>query len=389
MNNFREWLSDNLRYIMLGLGILLVLVAMFFGVRAVSARISASREGDVLSMDSVVSSAEVDQKEAAVPAAATESVVSAAENPASSDSIHGPLETGTVPAVSELMTAYYEAVGSQNISAVRELVDVLPETKAASISSERLVYSDVEAYTKQGPQPDSYVVYTKYSYSNPDSEEKLPGISQSYVVKGEDGKEKIVFSELDAETKNYIDAVARDADVVQLISSVRDEYNAARAALGTGSSGTASGSAANSTASVSATQETSGEGSDDEAGEDTSYDDEEASEDDGEASYDEENYDEEDDSDNGSEENYDEEDNSDDGSDEEYSEEEESSSEDEEWTGKAVSQVNVRSGPGFDYEVIAELSEGQEVTISGDDVSGWYHVFGDGIDGYVGHSWIE
>ena len=100
-------------------------------------------------------------------------------------------------------------------------------------------------------------------------------------------------------------------------------------------------------------------------------------------------YDEEDDSDNGSEENYDEEDNSDDGSDEEYSEEEESSSEDEEWTGKAVSQVNVRSGPGFDYEVIAELSEGQEVTISGDDVSGWYHVYGDGIDGYVGHSWIE
>ena len=34
MDNFREWLSDNLRYFMLGGAILLIVAVLFFGVRA-------------------------------------------------------------------------------------------------------------------------------------------------------------------------------------------------------------------------------------------------------------------------------------------------------------------------------------------------------------------
>ena len=34
LDDFREWLSDNLRYILLGLAILVVLVILFFGARA-------------------------------------------------------------------------------------------------------------------------------------------------------------------------------------------------------------------------------------------------------------------------------------------------------------------------------------------------------------------
>ena len=36
LDNFREWLSDNLRYILLGLAILVVLVVLFFGIRALT-----------------------------------------------------------------------------------------------------------------------------------------------------------------------------------------------------------------------------------------------------------------------------------------------------------------------------------------------------------------
>ena len=36
LDNFREWLSDNLRYILLGLAILLALVLLFFGVKALT-----------------------------------------------------------------------------------------------------------------------------------------------------------------------------------------------------------------------------------------------------------------------------------------------------------------------------------------------------------------
>ena len=36
MDNFREWLSDNLRYFMLGGAILLIVVVLFFSIRACS-----------------------------------------------------------------------------------------------------------------------------------------------------------------------------------------------------------------------------------------------------------------------------------------------------------------------------------------------------------------
>lgn len=360
MNNFREWLSDNLRYFMLIFGILAVLVALFFGVRAISARISDDRQDDVLSMDSVVESV-AGKTLAAVTGAdsAAEAVLSAAEEPASE---HGELVRDPASPVTALMTSYYEAIGKQDIPAVRELVDVLPESKAADISSDRTQYSDIEVYSKPGPVEGSYVVYTTYSYSGQDDSSKLPGISQSYVTADESGAQKIVFSELDAETKTYLDAVSKDKDVVTLVNKVKDEYSAARNGRETADAGTE----------VSAGQETGNTG-------DAAAEEEEAEpsgdEEDGSGDYTEED-------------------------EEEYNEPEEESYEDEpeeeepeeddssEWTGSAVSQVNVRSGPGFDYDVISELEEGQQVTVVGEE-SGWYHVISDGVEGYVGHSWVE
>lgn len=36
MDDFREWLSDHLRYILLGLGVILILIIAFFAVRLVT-----------------------------------------------------------------------------------------------------------------------------------------------------------------------------------------------------------------------------------------------------------------------------------------------------------------------------------------------------------------
>ncbi|MFR2189930.1 MAG: hypothetical protein ACLS5R_11655 [Blautia sp.] len=44
MDDFREWLSDNLRYILLGLAIIIVLVIAFFAVRFVSDRLGDSSD---------------------------------------------------------------------------------------------------------------------------------------------------------------------------------------------------------------------------------------------------------------------------------------------------------------------------------------------------------
>ena len=44
MDNFREWLSDNLRYILLGLFIILALAVIFLGIRFLSSRVGSDDE---------------------------------------------------------------------------------------------------------------------------------------------------------------------------------------------------------------------------------------------------------------------------------------------------------------------------------------------------------
>ena len=56
LDNFREWLSDNLRYILLGLAILVVLLVLFFGVRAVTGLVTSKEKGNTTEKTQVVDS---------------------------------------------------------------------------------------------------------------------------------------------------------------------------------------------------------------------------------------------------------------------------------------------------------------------------------------------
>ena len=44
MDDFREWVSDNLRYMLLGLAIIIVLVLLFFGIRFLTSVLGGSDE---------------------------------------------------------------------------------------------------------------------------------------------------------------------------------------------------------------------------------------------------------------------------------------------------------------------------------------------------------
>ena len=217
LNDFREWLSDNLRYILLILGILGILVALFFGVRAVSSRFD-SENRDAFSSDSVVS----------VP----EGTKIVSGNASSSIPVNdgGALAENAVPEVTALLTSYYNALGRQDVAAVKELCDTLPEAEAAKISASTTTYSDLVVYTKNGLVDGSYVVYAYYKYQNEGQTAALPGLSQMLVRKDTDGEYKIVYSDYDQATSDYIDSLAREDDVKALVARVQNEFNAAEQA---------------------------------------------------------------------------------------------------------------------------------------------------------------
>ncbi len=215
MDNFREWLSDNLRYILLILGILGILLVLFFGVRALSGRFGAVGGSD-FSSDSVVPTTVNDD---------AESVESEAETV-----LGGELQEDAAAEVTALINEYYTALNNKDAAAAAALCDTLPEDEAAQITSSTTQYSEIKVYTKEGPETDSYVVYAYYQYLDENQTTALPGLSQMFVKKDDSGSYKIIYSDLDQETSDYISALAETEDVKALIAQVQEEFNTASAA---------------------------------------------------------------------------------------------------------------------------------------------------------------
>ena len=89
MNNFREWLSDNLRYIELILGIIAVIIGLFFGIRAIAGAISRGANTGKYNEDSIVAEAASNAsltKKASSGSVSTSSDASSAVSSASSAS---------------------------------------------------------------------------------------------------------------------------------------------------------------------------------------------------------------------------------------------------------------------------------------------------------------
>ena len=114
MNNFREWLSDNLRYIMLGFFILVILVAIFFGIRFLSSHFSDDSD--------------TTNKTAAETPSPTETPVPTAtptETPTPTPTVSDALQQNAVPTVTALVTNYYNAIAAKDVNTLRGLVDTL------------------------------------------------------------------------------------------------------------------------------------------------------------------------------------------------------------------------------------------------------------------------
>ncbi len=378
MNQFREWLSDNLRYILLIIGVLAILLALFFGVRAISRKVAGT---DAESAQP----AETEETESA--AAALTPAVTTPPAPASD---HGTLTETADAEITDLMNKYYDAIGRQDLSAIRELTDTLPEEEAAKISSSTTTYSDTKFYTKNGPDANSKIVYAYYHYMNANQPAPLPGLAQMFIKKDASGAYKIIFGELDEVTKNYIDAVYEDQDVQDLVTKVRAEYMSVM-------------SAAESAAS--AESKPDGEKADDKDSADGGEND--ASSEEGESSPENGTETDEKSEDSGRKEivieDYGDTGNPDEPigifeipEEEESAEEEEAGQEEEESyddtserSAVINSSCNVRSGPGYDYKVIGGVVGGETVTVIGSIEGGWWHIRSGDLEGYVGRKFID
>ena len=101
MDDFREWLSDNLRYFMLGFGILAVVLILFFGVRFISSKFGNQKTTEPKQ--------ETQQEtETPTPTQEAEETPATTAEPETTPAA-GELELNAYPQVNALIEKYYAA----------------------------------------------------------------------------------------------------------------------------------------------------------------------------------------------------------------------------------------------------------------------------------------
>ena len=217
MDDFREWLSDNLRYFMLGGAILIIVVVLFCGIRACSGS-NKGNSGDEQKTTS--------EDQGNVPS----SPISEGESDEKKEDAN-PMETADAD-VTALITSYYQALGEKDIATLKTLEDDFTpsdESKVTNLKDYIEGYEVGDVYTKKGMTDDSYVVYACFSYICQGVETTAPALTQFYVYKNSEGNWVINNGALqDSEISAYMEKQLSDSDVSALIKKVQNELDQAQ-----------------------------------------------------------------------------------------------------------------------------------------------------------------
>ncbi len=212
MDNFREWLSDNLRYFMLGGGILIVVAVLFFGIRACVGNKKGNSEQEQITAEN--------NNQGNDPSSPN----NAGETNDEKKETTNPMEAANED-IAALMKQYYKALGEKDIATLKTLVDDLTpsdETRVTNAKDYIEGYQVGDIYTKQGMKEDTYVVYVKFDYICKGIDTPAPALSWSYVKKDSEGSWKIDGGAIqDAEISAYVSKLESDDDVKKLYSDVK------------------------------------------------------------------------------------------------------------------------------------------------------------------------
>ena len=221
MDNFREWLSDSLRYFMLGGASLVIVAVLFFGIRACVG-------GGKGASDKEKTNTVEDNSQGNDPSSPEDD---GETNDGKKEEDTNPLEEGDAD-VAAFMQSYYKALGERDVTTLKTLVSDLSASDETRISNAKDYiegYETGNVYTKKGLDNNSYVVYTCYNYICKGIETPVPSLGYAYVVKEEDGSFRILgAADQNTKVSEYMEGLLADADVQKLRAEVQAEYDAAQ-----------------------------------------------------------------------------------------------------------------------------------------------------------------
>ena len=266
-DKIREWISDNLRYMLLIGAILLIVAAVLLIVHLVSPKNDGKSSGGTVTSSStgnnvpdkktqVKADSKADSEDstgissdvsdsandssadasstdtASAPDAEAEptSELEAADdtsNTENTDNTAVSFAADNVPEVSTVLEQYYTALGARDINGLFAVTDNLTAEEQAQIEAESDVesYGDVKAYTISGPSDGTYIAFVSSICKYLGINQTLPMLSEYYLYTTEDGSLKIMDdTDSDAAVTEAMKAALENEEVKNLIEQVQNDY---------------------------------------------------------------------------------------------------------------------------------------------------------------------
>ena len=266
-DKIREWISDNLRYMLLIGAILLIVAAVLLIVHLVSPKNDGKSSGGTVTSSStgnnvpdkktqVNADSKADSEDSTgISSDVSDSANDSSADASSTDTASAPdaeaeptsepeaaddtsntentdntavsFAADNVPEVSTVLEQYYTALGARDINGLFAVTDNLTAEEQAQIEAESDVesYGDVKAYTISGPSDGTYITFVSSRCKYLGINQTLPMLSEYYLYTKEDGSLKIMDdTDSDAAVTEAMKAALENEEVKNLIEQVQNDY---------------------------------------------------------------------------------------------------------------------------------------------------------------------
>lgn len=266
-DKIREWISDNLRYMLLIGAILLIVAAVLLIVHLVSPKNDGKSSGGTVTSSStgnnvpdkktqVKADSKADSEDSTgISSDVSDSANDSSADASSTDTASAPdaeaeptsepeaaddtsntentdntavsFAADNVPEVSTVLEQYYTALGARDINGLFAVTDNLTAEDQAQIEAESDVesYGDVKAYTISGPSDGTYIAFVSSRCKYLGINQTLPMLSEYYLYTKEDGSLKIMDdTDSDAAVTEAMKAALENEEVKNLIEQVQNDY---------------------------------------------------------------------------------------------------------------------------------------------------------------------
>lgn len=266
-DKIREWISDNLRYMLLIGAILLIVAAVLLIVHLVSPKNDGKSSGGTVTSSStgnnvpdkktqVKADSKADSEDSTgISSDVSDSANDSSADASSTDTASAPdaeaeptsepeaaddtsntentdntavsFAADNVPEVSTVLEQYYTALGARDINGLFAVTDNLTAEEQAQIEAESDVesYGDVKAYTISGSSDGTYIAFVSSRCKYLGINQTLPMLSEYYLYTTEDGSLKIMDdTDSDAAVTEAMKAALENEEVKNLIEQVQNDY---------------------------------------------------------------------------------------------------------------------------------------------------------------------